>query len=169
MQTQSPNMLLGYRIPLALGNDRGLKWGTVHFLDWTSLKDHCGLQYHQKMCWYHWSILLAQTGMKPEIQVEVCSLGDILRLGCLRSHAGLSGLSNHLRPWGDRLLVPAALRVMSGSVVLIQPRAMLVLVAPCGQSYRGYCLTLLTFSFWGRICQYSCAWPWTSDYLPLPP
>lgn len=108
-------MLLGYRIPLALGNDRGLKWGTVHFLDWTSLKDHCGLQYHQKMCWYHWSILLAQTWMKPEIQVEVCSLGDILRLGCLRSHAGMSGLFNHLRPWGDRLLVPAALRVMSRS------------------------------------------------------
>lgn len=52
--------------------------------------------------------------MKPEIQVEVCSLGDILRLGCLRSHAGMSGLFN-------RLLVPAALRVMSGSVVLIQP------------------------------------------------
>lgn len=89
----------------------------VHFLEWTFSKAHCGPQCHLRPCCGH-----MQSVLPPE--ALVMSLG-FPASGC---HADTSGMCNRLRP-GRSLWPVQLLRAMSGSVVLICPRAELMSAA----------------------------------------
>lgn len=75
MQTidSAPKLPLSGGIPQALGNNRDPRRGKLHFLNWTSSKSHCDLQYHKRPFWHRWSMLLPQTVMKPGMHMDICN------------------------------------------------------------------------------------------------
>lgn len=130
----APNPQLSGGIPQALYNNWEPRWGKLHFLNWTSSKDHCGLQYHRRPFRCRWSVLLPQTVMKPGIHVDICNLCCWSKpRWCPQALPFLGAMLmwvacvNHLSPcWGLRSVQP--LRAISESGILILPRALLMSV-----------------------------------------
>lgn len=123
-QIKPPNLSSGCGISLALGNNRGLRWGKIHCVDWNSIAQNTtrGLISVHGPCCYPRERWL-------EIRVGVCSLWCCLTPAlCAQTWLPQGTKLKWVHVWDHvkALWSMPPVRATSGSVVLIQPRAVLI-------------------------------------------